>query len=207
MPATFPSPLLAHQGLVVPLVRKWPQHFDALALFIGAAMPDVIDILFGFVTGSFIQWYGHSLMGVVLLDIPGGLLLTWLVMMVIQFPKRWNPAGQVMSKFWPGIWIFSLIVGAVSHLAFDLISHEANLLLYPWIESARWFPAWWYTTWYRIPLAPMFGGSYSLGPHSLIWGILTVVGAYWFYQYIFQVMNEQKESREHRNRKTAVFGS
>ena len=65
MPMTFP----AHQGLILPVVRRWPNFFDALALSVGAAMPDITDTILGFpINGYFKQWYGHSLIGIFTLD-------------------------------------------------------------------------------------------------------------------------------------------
>ncbi len=32
------------------------------------------------------------------------------------------------------------MVGILSHIGFDLISHDTNLLFYPWYENVRWFP-------------------------------------------------------------------
>jgi len=76
MPMTFP----AHQGLILPIVRKWPNSFDALAVAVGAAMPDITDTLLGFsINGYFKQWYGHALIGIFTLDLLGGLLITWLI--------------------------------------------------------------------------------------------------------------------------------
>ena len=73
---TFP----AHQGLILPVVRRWPNSFDALALSVGAAMPDITDTILGFpINGYFKQWYGHSLIGIFTLDFAGGLFITWLI--------------------------------------------------------------------------------------------------------------------------------
>jgi hypothetical protein len=196
MPSTFPSPLLAHQGLVIPLVRRWPGHFDVIALFVGAAMPDLVDILAGFITGTFKQWYGHSLIGIVMADIPGGLLLTWLIAVCIaHLHKSGNEASPNTLQTWQSRWMlwgFSVTVGVLSHLAFDLISHETNLLLYPWHENVRWLPEWWYVVWFKIPLWPMFGSSYAVGPHSLVWCLLTIIGTFLFYQYTFHVIQTKK---------------
>ena len=78
MPMTFP----AHQGLILPVVRRWPHSFDTLALSVGAAMPDITDTILSFpINGYFRQWYGHSLVGVFTLDLVLGLLITWLIAM------------------------------------------------------------------------------------------------------------------------------
>ncbi len=76
MPMTFP----AHQGLILPVVRRWPNSFDALALSVGAARPDITDTILSFpINGYFKQWYGHALIGVFTLDLAGGLFITWLI--------------------------------------------------------------------------------------------------------------------------------
>jgi hypothetical protein len=75
-------------------------------------------------------------------------------------------------------------VGILSHIGFDLISHDTNLLLYPWYEDPRWFPEWWYATWFEIAPLPPFGDIYSAGFHTLIWGLLTVVGIVLFFQFL-----------------------
>ena len=74
MPLTFPS----HQGLILPLVRRWPEHFEPVALCVGAAMPDIVDAAIGFGRGYLGRGYGHSLVGLFLFCLPGGLLITWL---------------------------------------------------------------------------------------------------------------------------------
>src|SRR5688572_31647915 len=94
MPMTFPS----HQGLILPVVRRWPNRFDALALSVGAAMPDITDTVLGFlINGYFKQWYGHSLVGSFTFDLVGGLLITRLIAVFAtrllkraDLPQRWQ---------------------------------------------------------------------------------------------------------------------
>lgn len=192
MPLTFP----AHQGLILPVVRRWPGYFDALALSVGAAMPDISDSVLGFLlNGYFKQWYGHSLIGIFTLDLPGGLLITWLIAV---FAARFLPYASsnshraaVRSMVLPwrtrsSLWSFSVLVGVLSHVSFDLISHDTNLLLYPWYENAQWFPEWWYTTWFAIRPLPMFGLSYSVGVFTVIWGLLSLLGVFWFVRFLSQ---------------------
>lgn len=185
MPLTFPG----HQGLILPVARRWPNHFDAIALSVGAAMPDVSDTVLGFLmNGYFKQWYGHSLIGVILFDIPGGLLLTWIMTILIEHLFKYKSAvdRNVLrggrTKLW--LWSFSVAVGVFSHLGFDLISHSTNLLFYPWYENLRWFPDWWYTTWFEFRPLPMFGHSYAVGTFTVIWGILSLIGIFYFFRFI-----------------------
>jgi hypothetical protein len=198
MPMTFP----AHQGLILPVMRRWPNSFDALALSVGAAMPDITDTVLGFlINGYFKQWYGHALIGIFTLDLAGGLLITWLISVLARRLLRDTDLPQRLQTFFTkvppnrdsangtntihlGLWSFSLFVGILSHVGFDLISHSTNLLFYPWYEDVRWFPGWWYTTWFEIRPLPMFGRVYSVGVFSVIWGILTFIGIFLFIRFV-----------------------
>jgi hypothetical protein len=205
MPMTFP----AHQGLILPVMRRWPNSFDALALSVGAAMPDVTDTVLGFlINGYFKQWYGHALIGIFTLDLLGGLAITWLIAIFVRRFRasltKTPPRGDLVrdshtvpareAKLRP--WIFSSFVGIFSHVGFDLISHDTNLLLYPWYDNPHWFPTWWYTTWFKIRPLRMFGKSYSVGVFSIIWGLLTLVGIGLFVQFVSQKHIAQKRGAE-----------
>jgi hypothetical protein len=200
MPMTFP----AHQGLILPVVRRWPNSFDALALSVGAAMPDIIDTLLGFsINGYFKQWYGHALIGISTLDLLGGLFITWLMAAFARRLFRDAEVPQRLRRFFTkaspngdpdgaggrtrvplNLWSFSVLVGILSHIGFDLISHDTNLLFYPWTENPRWFPEWWYTIWFEFRPLPMFGRSYSVGVFSVIWILLTLIGIFLFIQFL-----------------------
>ena len=195
---TFP----AHQGLILPVVRRWPNSFDALALSVGAAMPDVTDTVLGFgINGYFKQWYGHALIGIFTLDLVGGLFITWLIAVFTRRLLKNSKFSQRSQAFLtkappngdsPGdrnrvpfsLWSSSVLVGILSHIGFDLISHDTNLLFYPWDENVRWFPEWWYTKWFEIPPLTMFGKSYSVGIFSVIWCVLTLLGTFLFIGFL-----------------------
>jgi len=195
MPMTFP----AHQGLILPVVRRWPNSFDALALSVGAAMPDITDALLSFpINGYFRQWYGHSLLGIFTLDLAAGLFITGCIAVLAGrlqafLPKTlWthNLAASrrtvLHGRNRLRLWSFSVFVGILSHIGFDLISHDANLLFYPWYENVYWFPPWWYTIWIEIPPLHAFGRTYSVGVFSVIWGTLTLIGIFSFLQFLIQ---------------------
>lgn len=212
MPMTFP----AHQGLILPIVRRWPNSFDALALSVGAAMPDITDTILGFsINGYFKQWYGHSLLGIFTLDLFGGLFITWLIAVLVRqllksvylrqtLPAFLTKASHTLdtisrSKIESSqrdrikLWIFSVFVGILSHIGFDIISHTTNLLFYPWYDNVYWFPTWWYTVWIEIPALSAFGNTYLVGVHTLVWGMLTLLGIFLFLRFL---------SQEYENRNT-----
>ena len=206
MPMTFP----AHQGLILPVVRRWPNSFDALALSVGAAMPDITDTILGFpLNGYFKQWYGHALIGIFTLDLAGGLFITWLIAVLarrslksVYIPKALqafltkapptrHPEGVGSKTVLHGrdrlkLWSFSVLVGILSHIGFDLISHDTNLLFYPWYENMRLFPKWWYTIWFEIRPLSAFGRTYSAGVFTILWGLLTLLGTFLFLRFLSQ---------------------
>jgi len=197
---TFP----AHQGLILPVVRRWPNSMDALALSVGAAMPDITDTILGFaLNGYFKQWYGHSLIGIFTFDLGAGLLITWLIAMLARrlFKNRNVPRRlqAFFTKTPPNddleaaggrdrvplrLWSFSVFIGILSHIGFDLISHDTNLLLYPWYENPHWLPGWWYRTWFEIRPLSMFGRAYAVGVFSVIWVLLTLIGTFLFIRFL-----------------------
>jgi hypothetical protein len=203
MPMTFP----AHQGLILPVIRRWPNSFDALALSVGAAMPDITDTILGFpMNGYFKQWYGHSLIGIFTLDLAGALFLTWLIALLAGRLLKSVPVPQwlqvCLTKASPtnasvgnsktvfhrrdqlSLWSFSVMVGILSHVGFDLISHDTNLLLYPWYENVRWFPNWWYTIWFETP--SLTGRKNSIGVFTIPWCTLTLLGIFQFLRFLSQ---------------------
>lgn len=197
MPMTFP----AHQGLILPVKRWWPNSFDALALSVGAAMPDITDTILGFpLNGYFKQWYGHSLMGIFTLDLAGGLFITWLIAVLAgplqafltKAPRTHDServAGSktiVYGRDRLRLWSFSVFVGILSHIFFDLISHDTNLLFYPWYENMHWLPGWWYTIWFEIRPYYVFDKIYSVGVHTVSWVMLSFLGIFLFLQFLNQ---------------------
>jgi Domain of unknown function (DUF4184) len=196
MPMTFP----AHQGLILPVVRRWPNSFDALALSVGAAMPDITDTILGFsINGYFKQWHGHSLIGIFTLDLAGGLFITWLIAVLVRRSLKSVYIPKALQAFLtkappthhsPGnrlkLWSFSVMVGILSHVFFDLISHDTNLLFYPWYENVYWFPTWWYTIWFEVRPVAAFGRTYAVGVFTIFWGLLTLLGSLLFLRFLSQ---------------------
>ena len=193
MPLAFPS----HQGLIAPLWRRWPDKFNVLALSIGAAVPDVVDGVAGAFRGHLGRWYGHSLMGLFVLCLPSGLVLTWLASVLGRWLTAQAKANATAPRCfrWLGRRIqllsnlptrpsrlkriafagFSVWIGALSHQFFDFISHGNLFWFYPWYENPGFFPSWWHTKWFEIPL-PGYAHPYPAGPHLLVWVSLSLLG-------------------------------
>ena len=171
MPLAFPS----HPGLVAPLWRRAPRVFDPLAVGIGAAVPDIVDGIAGVARGHLGQWYGHSIIGLVALDVPATLALVALAWRLPFARVRALPRAGL------GVLAFGAFVGALSHVLSDFISHETFVLLLPWHAYARVFPSFWYARWFEVPL-PGYREPYPIGPHFTVWLALSVVGAVMFFR-------------------------
>jgi hypothetical protein len=178
VPFGFPS----HQGLLAPLWRRWPQRFSVVALWIGALVPDVIDGVTSIaLRGRPGQWMGHSFVGLFAFCVPTGLALTFLARRVgARVAPMWmrdveNASGGVVFD------ATSIGIGALSHVVFDLVSHEHSMLLWPWAEDPLWFGPRWQATWFRV--SPPGYADYSIGPHFVGWVFLSVVGAVLFFKY------------------------
>lgn len=192
MPFAFPS----HQGLIAPLWRRWPGRFDVLGLCVGAAMPDVVDGFVGLYRGHLGQSVGHSLIGVALFCVPGGVVL-WIALKSIfqRLPVPARPGlalrahraliGSIPIENRPLRLLLCLGLGAFSHLFFDLISHGGFEWFYPWFTPGRIFPEWWYTVWFRIPV-PGYEQPYPFGPHFLVWAALSVIGIISLFRPLFK---------------------
>ncbi len=168
MPLTFPS----HQGLILPLQRRFPRHLDAVALGVGAALPDIVDLVAWPVRGELGRWVGHSLLGVVV-SVPVGLALTWLAPRTLRSQTVPRLARDALS----------VAVGSLSHVLFDLVTHGSLRLLWPWHVDPDAFPSWWYHTWAHIPL-PFHPEPYPFAPHTIAWILLSIVGAVLFVRYL-----------------------
>ncbi|MHC4550792.1 MAG: DUF4184 family protein [Planctomycetota bacterium] len=174
MPLAFPS----HQGLILPLWRRYPARLDGVALCVGAAMPDLVDAAAWPARGELGQWLGHSLLGVVGC-VPAGLALAWLARRIT--PRPWLARLEAGAPASPGLVRAGLSVagGALSHVVLDFITHGNFLLLWPWYGSDDAFPSWWYHAWGGIPV-PVYREPYPFAPHTIAWIALSILGAVLF---------------------------
>ena len=77
--------------------------------------------------------------------------------------------------------ILSVWIGALSHVVFDFVSHGNFLLLMPWYAPRDFFPAWWNARWFEVPM-PGYPEAYPIGPHFVVWTLLSIVGAIMFFR-------------------------
>ena len=80
-----------------------------------------------------------------------------------------------------GIEACSVWIGALSHLFFDLLSHERSRLLWPLARDPEWLGAWWSTAWFRVSV-PGYP-DYPIGPHFVGWLLLSFAGAVMFFRW------------------------
>jgi len=143
-------------------------------------MPDIVDALLWPIRGELGQGIGHSLIGVVFLSVPLGLIATKLVRRYV--PKKWLLRFDRSDFESPCVWWrapLSIGVGALSHVFFDLITHANFVLLLPWYRNDDLFPAWWRHAWVEIPLV-VYRKPYPIGPHFVAWTILSIAGVVLF---------------------------
>jgi hypothetical protein len=176
MPVAFPS----HQGLILPLWRRYPRAIDGVALSVGAAMPDVVDAAAWPFRRELGQWMGHSLVGLAVC-VAAGFPLLWLTRRFV--PARWiarldqgAPPSPTLARA-----AASLAIGALSHDVFDLVTHASFPLLWPWLTDADVFPSWWSRPWGSVELF-VYKHPYPLAPHTIVWALLSLVGAWLFFR-------------------------
>lgn len=129
MPFTF----LAHQAPVLPLKLWRPRWFSGAALAIGSMAPDFDK----FLDGADATRYGHTLAGQAVYCLPLSLLIYWLLTRVAAPPlARFLPdlgafhlrdyAASLAAVRPRREWLVvatSVLVGSVSHVAFDGFTH------------------------------------------------------------------------------------
>lgn len=170
MPVAFPS----HQGVILPLWRRFPRAIDGVAVSVGAAMPDVIDALAWPYRGKLGQWMGHSLVGT-LACVAVGVPLVLLCRRIL--PARWiaNLDRGAPDRPTLGRMLLSLALGSLSHVFSDLVTHANCLLFWPGPEPDI-FPAWWSRAWTHVAL-PIYDEPYPIAPHWVSWALFTIGGA------------------------------
>lgn len=153
MPFTF-----AHPAAILPLVDRRREVGWNEGLFMGALVPDLLRPLF-----AFDREFTHSLLGLAVLDAPTAVLLAWLVHRFIS-PRLHRFPG--LGSLAPGPGRFSIpwsalagVLGALSHLFWDLFTHDRSIFTRGGILDHPLF---------STPAGPFRLGQASWYAHSLL---------------------------------------
>lgn len=167
MPFTF----FAHQAPVLPFKARWPRLASGTGLVLGSMSPD-----FGyFVLGSHTTREWHRVQGVLLYCLPLSLLLYLLITRLIAAPvARHLPSlGDFRLRHWAyleaqprtarqlALVAVSVLLGAATHLAWDLFTHGGS-----WMGD--------YVPWLAEPVLHV--GHRAIVGSSVLWVFSTVAG-------------------------------
>ena len=168
----MPFPFFAHQAAVVPLKLAMPRRWSGTGLVLGSMAPDFGYFLIG--TGTAPRLW-HRPLGVFVYCLPVALLLYWLITRVVAEPTarhlpmlgtvRLKALGLVAAQpRHPWHWLVvaaSIVVGAGTHLAWDLFTHTGS-----WMGN--------HVPFLKRELFPI--GSYDVIGSDVLWMGSTVVG-------------------------------
>lgn len=115
MPLTF-----SHPAAVLPLKRLCPRYLNFFALLLGSLLPDLGYFLFLFPEATF----AHSLPGVLILDLPAGLVLWGIGYGLVKRRLFWK-GDEGIAAVWKVS--ASLCVGALSHVVWDGFTHQRGV--------------------------------------------------------------------------------
>ncbi len=144
MPATIPS----HQAGVLPLKLISPRRFDGVALVIGSVMPDVGYLTQGLPVVAISSHAWHSLLW---FSLPLTLIATWLVrraagVIAVHLPdagplalRDYGVLATVRHRLVVSVW--SALLGAASHMVWDMFTHPYILFGDPFTGAGTFFPA------------------------------------------------------------------
>jgi Domain of unknown function (DUF4184) len=136
-----PFTFFAHQAPLLPIVRRWPERVDGIALMIGTMSPDFAYVL----NGTRLQVWAHAFPALALFCLPVTVIVSWFIARVLApvVPAHLPSLGEFHLRDWRGLAThkFSLgktltcaQIGAISHVFFDHFTH-------PWgwfAENVSW---------------------------------------------------------------------
>jgi hypothetical protein len=196
MPFTF-----SHPAAVIPL-NRWGLVLSALV--VGSLSPDLIY----FFCLSFRCRLGHTLVGIIVFDIPAGLVLIWLYHTVLKFflialfPIAHQPYLIPFLKpfhffsSWQrfGFILCSLTIGALTHIAWDSLTHRSG-----WVVQ-------------QLPVLTMSiiqTNQGSLKIYKVLQYASTLLGAallfYWYFNWLRQAPKQPINSLTLLSAKTKLF--
>src|SRR4051812_14042737 len=186
---------LSHPAAVVP-IRKYGV---LSALVVGSMMPDTLYFLPGAWPHGVHDSYGHSLPGLFFYCLPAGIALLWLFHMFLKkplislFPRKQH--GKLLAAspgftFWPvrrfAAIVFSLLIGAASHLTWDSFTHSNG-----WI--ALRFAFFHYTLPFPRPFHLQVTEALQYG--SSVFGLLVII--YYYRRWLHHATTPQQAAEVH----------
>ncbi len=172
----------AHPAAVIPLARPLGRFAVPSALAIGSMAPD-----FWYFLPLLERPDSHSLAGLAWFCLPAGLLAYALFHLLVKQPLialvsprlgRFTPAG-LPDVPWHAV-IVSLLAGALTHLAWDALTHsyDDGLQRHNWLQHAStalgaMILGWW--SWRKLRLVPAAPGPLSMRARGCI--LLALLGA------------------------------
>lgn len=137
----------AHPAAVLPLKKRWSDHFNLTALVLGSMAPDFEY----FVKMRIESKIGHSFIGFAIFNLPLVIVLSLIFHFVIKntlvlhLPKKVNSLIRCDENLfekgiglsWFIIFIYSAIIGMFSHTFWDSFTHEKGyfVLLIPILKT------------------------------------------------------------------------
>jgi hypothetical protein len=183
-----PSTLPTHPLAVLPLKVWRPHWFDGVALATGACAPDFAYAL----DGTGVRIYSHTVAALLWWSLPTAVAVAWLArrgapVVAAHLPgslREYGVLGLVRHRWY--ITASSALIGAVSHLLWDLVTHPGGPV------GASWWPIRQASDVSALVLMPLFiwycgrrhlprrwhGAAPAVTRHHVcFWGVAAAVGA------------------------------
>ncbi|MEV0647399.1 DUF4184 family protein [Phytomonospora sp. NPDC050363] len=168
MPLTVP----AHQAALLPLKILWPSRVDGIALVMGSVAP---DLAYAFMPA--LAFDAHGVFSTVYWSVPVAVLLSLVVRRFVLPTAGYLPdlgplhlrdfAVSARVRHRLPVTALSALVGAASHVAWDLFTHAGGL--------ARWMPVLLAPSPFGVPwFKALQYGSGALGTAVTIWCFLHI---------------------------------
>lgn len=186
----------AHAGLILPLWIRRPDLLDGVALGVASVLPDFVDLALEAPTGSWDRNFAHSLLGLFTTVIPLGVLLVWTLDLALNREVRRlrallspDPGLQLppavmrravwvrrlgSRRFRGGRVLAAVVVGGLSHIVFDAVTHDHFDWLLPWARPEI-TPERLDGTWFEFRVRGM-RNSVKLGIFGTSWVALSGIG-------------------------------
>lgn len=173
---------VAHIAAVLPLKKWTPKPFSFTGLIIGSMVPDFEY----FARMTLYGHYGHTFFGILIFDMPMGVLLYFLYHAIIRRQMILHFPGYLYSKFSNDIrvsWrsysrrhfiriLLSLLTGIMTHLVWDGLTHDEEYVV------ARYIP---------LLLMDIHVADFPIPLHSLLQMISSIGGMIILFIFIYRM--------------------